>query len=92
MPEGVVLIIQVLMGDLTWKDNLDFGVRLIYKHGGPAAVLAAQPGNFARRFFLELLATTEVFSGFSLGFRTDRRHLHHGAGTHAARSVGAVVV
>lgn len=37
-------------------------MRLIYKQGGPAALIAADPGNFVRRFFVELLATTDVFS------------------------------
>jgi hypothetical protein len=53
---------DVLFGDLAWKDNVDFAIRLIYKQGGPAAVIAADPGNFVRRFFVESLATTDVFS------------------------------
>jgi hypothetical protein len=58
---------DVLYGDLAWKDNVDFAIRLIYKQGGPAAVIAADPGNFVRRFFVESLATTDVFSTFSTG-------------------------
>ncbi|KAL1408591.1 hypothetical protein Q8F55_005404 [Vanrija albida] len=58
---------DVLMADKSWKQNLDFAIRMMYKRGGPAALLAEDPSNFGRRFVIEQLTTTDVFSTFTTG-------------------------
>lgn len=55
------------MADKSWKQNLDFAIRMMYKRGGPAALLAEDPVNFGRRFVIEQLTTTDVFSTFTTG-------------------------
>lgn len=58
---------DVVLADKGWKQNLEFALKLIVQRGGPAAHLAADPHNFARRFVLEQLATSDVFSTFTTG-------------------------
>jgi hypothetical protein len=63
----VLLTRDVLSADPTWRANLDFALACVRGRGGAEALLAAEPGNFMRRFVLEQLATHEVFSCFSTG-------------------------
>jgi hypothetical protein len=58
---------DVVLADQGWKKNLDFALRLILQRGGVVSVLAADPHNFGRRFILEQLATSDVFSTFTTG-------------------------
>jgi len=51
-----------MMADRNWKQNLDFALRLIQKRGGPEEFIKADRYNFSRRFIVDQLATTDVFS------------------------------
>jgi len=58
---------DVVLADKGWKKNLDFALRLILQRGGAVALLNADPHNFSRRFVIEQLATSDVFSTFTTG-------------------------
>lgn len=56
------LTVQILLADQSWRTNLDFAMRLIQRHGGPEALLSADPKNFSRRFIVEQLTMTDIIS------------------------------
>lgn len=52
---------QVISGDDSWEENLEFAMKFVNKQGGPQALLAGQDYSFTRRYFLENLAVHDVF-------------------------------
>lgn len=59
---GVFLTeLQVISGDPSWEENLEFALKFVSKQGGAQAMLAGNNYTYARRYFLENLATHDVF-------------------------------
>lgn len=52
---------QVISGDKTWEENLEFALKFVNKQGGAQAMLAGNDYSFTRRYFLENLAVHDVF-------------------------------
>ena len=58
----LLCIRDVVTADTSWRDNMEFVLKLISKKGGPQAMLQGSEYSFTRRYLLENLATYDVFS------------------------------
>lgn len=58
---GDPLTVQVISGDSSWEENLEFALKFVNKQGGAQAMLAGNNYTYTRRYFLENLATHDVF-------------------------------
>lgn len=55
------LTVQVICGDSSWEENLEFALKFVNKQGGAQAMLSGNNYTYTRRYFLENLATHDVF-------------------------------